>query len=71
MGKPGLEGVHEFMGNLQGVEFETEAEGIFFSLPGFQEATEKRTVPASQVQSSLKLFATEAKKEVKTAAVSS
>ena len=52
------------MGNLGGIQFETEVEDLYDSVSGLQEATEKDTGFASQVHSLLKLLATEAKKEV-------
>ena len=67
-GKLGLTGIQTVMGNLEDIQFETEAEDVYDSVDGLQDAMSNDTVSSSQVQALLKLLATEAKKEVRSVA---
>lgn len=58
-GKPGLSGIQTAMGNLEGIQFETEAADLYDSVGGLKEAIENDSVSSSQVQASLKLLATD------------
>ena len=67
-GKQGLTGIQTVIGNLEGLQFETEAEDLYASVGGLKEAMANDSVSSSQVQASLKLLATEANKEVRSVA---
>ena len=56
------------MGNLEGIQFEADAEDFYDSVDGLKDAMENDTVSSSQVQALLKLLATEAKGEVRSVA---
>ena len=67
-GKQGLDTVQTVMGNLEDIQFETEAEDFCDSVDGLKDAMESDTVSSSQVQALLKLLATEATSEVRSVA---
>ena len=54
-GKMGLTGIETVMGNPEDIQFEVEAEDLYDSVDGLQDAMSNDTVSSSQVQALLKL----------------